>query len=167
MKKLLMAALLALAYVQPASAICPAGPPTLQAPANNSLVSFGPVTLDWDPVAGATSYELWMGIDGGATTFQGTTTLTQKAISVEPGRTIQWKVGAAAEPCPTQYASYFFFDTSCPTLLPVLQEPDQGETFQPGDNITFGIGSEPTQNMEAHAFIARECLKHQRMYETS
>lgn len=34
----------------------------------------------------------------------------------------------------------------------------------PGDNITFGIGSEPTQNMEAHAFIARECLKHQRMF---
>jgi uroporphyrinogen-III decarboxylase len=34
----------------------------------------------------------------------------------------------------------------------------------PGDNITFGIAGEPTKNMEAHAFIAQECRKHQRRF---
>lgn len=143
MKKLVMAALLALFFVQPASAICPAGPPTLLSPADNSTVPFGSVLLDWDPVPGATSYELWMGIDGSPTTFQGITALTQKMITVEPGRTIQWKVGAKADACPTQYASYFFFDTSCPTLEPNLREPDPGERFATGGVITFDWTATP------------------------
>ena len=143
MKKLLMAAVLALAFVQPATAICPASPPTLQAPANNQQVAFGNVTLDWDPVAGATSYDLWMGIDGSPTTFQGATAFTQKIISVEPGRTIQWKVGATAPACPTQYASYFFFTTSCPTLEPNLRDPDPGERFATGGVITFDWTATP------------------------
>jgi uroporphyrinogen-III decarboxylase len=33
-----------------------------------------------------------------------------------------------------------------------------------GDNICFAIGSEPTQEVEAHVFFAKECRKHQRMY---
>jgi len=34
----------------------------------------------------------------------------------------------------------------------------------PGDNMVFAIGAEPTQGVEAHAFIAGECRKHQRRY---
>src|SRR5690348_10452278 len=118
MKKLVMAALLALGVVLPAKATCPAGPPLLQSPANNAEVLFGNVLLNWEDVPGATSYELWVGIDGGPTSYQGSTTLSQKQISVEPGRRIQWKVGAASDACPTQYASYHFFDTSCPSVAP-------------------------------------------------
>ncbi|HEV7242065.1 MAG TPA: hypothetical protein VGQ36_22740 [Thermoanaerobaculia bacterium] len=137
MKKLLLAALLALAFVQPASAVCPAGPPNLRAPADGTQVPFGSVTLNWDPVVDATSYEVWMGVGGEPSTFRGATPLTQKIISVEPGRTYQWKAGAAAVGCPTQYPSYRTFTTSCPSTVPNLQEPDPGESFEPGDAITF------------------------------
>lgn len=143
MKKLLMAALLALAVVQPASAVCPAGPPTLQSPADNSTVPFGSVMLNWTTVPGATSYELWLGIEPDSSTFQGTTTLTQKLIAVEPGRTYKWKVGAAADACPTQYPSYFHFTTSCPTLEPNLREPDPGERFATGGVINFDWTATP------------------------
>lgn len=34
----------------------------------------------------------------------------------------------------------------------------------PGDNIIFGIGSEPSKKMDDHEFIARECIKHQHDY---
>jgi uroporphyrinogen-III decarboxylase len=34
----------------------------------------------------------------------------------------------------------------------------------PGDNIIFGIGSEPSKKMTDHKFIARECIKHQHDY---
>jgi hypothetical protein len=143
MKKLVMAALLALGVVLPAKATCPAGPPLLQSPANNSTAVFGNVLLNWADVPGATSYEVYIGIDGDPTSFAGSTTVSQKQISVEPGRTIQWKVGAAADACPTQYASYFFFTTSCPSVPPNLQEPDGGESFQPGQAITFDWTTTP------------------------
>ncbi|HET8772291.1 MAG TPA: hypothetical protein VFP80_00805 [Thermoanaerobaculia bacterium] len=143
MKKLVMAALLALGVVLPARATCPSGPPLLQSPANHSEVLFGNILLNWEDVPGATSYELWVGIDGDPTSYQGSTTLSQKQISVEPGRTIQWKVGAASDACPTQYASYYFFDTSCPSVAPSLQAPDRGQSFPPGQAITFNWTTTP------------------------
>lgn len=137
MKKLVMAALLALGVVLPAKATCPAGPPLLQSPADNAEVVFGNVLLNWEDVPGATSYEIWIGIDGGPSSFAGTTTGSQKLISVEPGRAIKWKAGAAADACPTLYASYSHFTTSCPSTPPSLQKPNRGESFLPGQPITF------------------------------
>ncbi|HEX6098969.1 MAG TPA: hypothetical protein VF432_21825 [Thermoanaerobaculia bacterium] len=137
MNKLVLAALLALIFVLPAKAICPAGPPVLQSPANNATVPFGNVLLNWSDVPGAAEYQVWLGVDGDPTSLIETTTASQFALQIEPGRTIQWKVGAAAPSCSTQYASYFFFTTSCPTAKPNLQEPDPGESFQPGQAITF------------------------------
>ncbi|MGZ8781764.1 MAG: hypothetical protein ACXW31_17740, partial [Thermoanaerobaculia bacterium] len=136
MKKLLMAALLALTFALPAQAVCPAAP-TLQLPANNAEVSFGNVLLNWSDVPNATFYEVYLGLDGDPTSLHTTTTNSQVAIEVEPGRTVQWKVGAGADACATQYPDYFFFTTSCPTVVPVLQEPDPGEQFAPGQAITF------------------------------
>ena len=142
MNKLLAAALLALVFVLPAKATCPVTP-TLQSPSNNSTVLFGNVLLNWADVPGATSYQIWMGVDGDPTSLVDTVTASQKLFNIEPGRTIQWKVGAAADACPTQYASYFFFTTSCPSTLPNLQEPDPGESFQPGTAITFDWSPTP------------------------
>jgi Viral BACON domain len=136
MKKVLLAALLALIFVFPAKAICPAAP-ALQSPSNNATVPFGNILLNWSDSPGATEYQLWVGVDGDPTSLIDTVTASQFVLEVEPGRTIQWKVGAAAPACPTMYAGYFFFTTSCPTAKPVLQEPDAGESFQPGQSITF------------------------------
>ena len=137
MKKLVMAALLALAFVFPAKAVCPAGPPTLQSPANNVEVMFGNVMLNWSDVAGATSYQVFVGIDGDAPSLHDETTNSQLSIAVEPGRTIQWKVGAVRDACATQYSGYSLFTTACPTARPLLQEPDRGERFTPGHAVTF------------------------------
>lgn len=136
MKKLVMAALVALVFVLPAKAVCPTAP-ALQFPANNANVLFGDVILNWSDVPNAAFYEVWIGLDGDPTGLYETTDSSQIRIEVEPGRTVQWKVGAGADACPTAYPSYFFFTTSCPVTRPNLQEPDRGERFEPGDAITF------------------------------
>jgi len=137
MKKIVMAALAALVFVLPAQAVCPTNPPTLQLPLNTAEVNFGSVLLNWSDVANAAFYEVWIGVDGDPSSLYATTTASQLVIEVEPGRAIKWKVGAGADACATQYPAYFEFTTSCPTLIPVLQEPDPGESFQPGQAITF------------------------------
>lgn len=137
MKKLVVAALFVLIFVLPANAVCPSGPPTLQFPADDAEVAFGNILLNWSDVPNASTYEVYLGLDGDPTSLHTTTTNSQVAIEVEPGRTVQWKIGAAADSCTTQYADYFFFTTSCPTVVPVLQEPDPGEQFAPGQAITF------------------------------
>lgn len=137
MKKLVVAALFAVIFVLPVKATCPAGPPTLQFPADESVVTFGNVVLNWSDVPNATFYQVWIGLDGDPMSLHYTTTSSQITIEVEPGRTVQWKVGAGADACSTQYPDYFFFSTSCPSIVPVLQEPDPGEQFAPGQAITF------------------------------
>ena len=77
-----------------------------------SQVAFGNVLLNWSDVPNATFYEVYLGLDGDPTSLYETTTSSQLSIEVEPGRTVQWKVGAGADACTTQYPSYFFFTTS-------------------------------------------------------
>jgi hypothetical protein len=137
MKKLLLAALVALAFVQQASAVCPSSAPTLLAPANNSQVPFGGVLLDWSDVPNATGYEVWYGIDGDPLTLEDTTVASQYMMPVEPGRAVEWKAVAKAPSCTPMASVHFFFTSTCPTVVPVLQEPDQAEVFSPGQAITF------------------------------
>jgi hypothetical protein len=121
-----------------ATAACPSGPPALNAPANNAQVPFGTVTLQWTNVANASSYEVYIGVDGGVLTSRGTTVGTQKAILLGPGHTIEWKVVALNSSCPQQASPHFMFTTTCPTGTPILQSPNNGSQFPGGTPIPFG-----------------------------
>jgi hypothetical protein len=119
------------------TAACPAVAPTLSAPANNTQVAFGTVTLQWSTVANATGYEIYVGVDGGALTSIGTTTASQKTIVVGAGRTIRWYVAALSGQCPSVAAQTFTFTTTCPTGAPSLRSPDSGSQFAIGTAIAF------------------------------
>lgn len=133
----LLAALLCGAFGGDALAVCPAGPPMLVSPANNTTTTFGPVLLDWAAVAGAASYDIYLGLDGAPPSLEGSTISTQKTIFVEPGRTVQWKAVATAPSCAAQASGYFFFDTTCPAISPTLSAPASGARFEVGEAITF------------------------------
>ncbi|HYC59688.1 MAG TPA: hypothetical protein VEK79_08985 [Thermoanaerobaculia bacterium] len=134
-----------------AAASCPASGPTLTAPANNSTVPFGTITLDWDAVANATSYEIFASLDGDPFFSGGSTTLTQKQISIEPGRTLEWKVVANAPSCTGMASAHFIFTTNCPTSPANQNTPAQGATFAQGQNITFswsGVAGATSYDLE-------------------
>jgi hypothetical protein len=118
------------------TASCPVAP-TLSAPANNSTVAFGSVTLDWNNVPGAVSYDVYGALDGDPLSLLGSTIQSTKSISIEPGRTVEWKVVANAPDCTGQASSHFFFTTTCPTTPPNQLTPGDGATFTAGQNVTF------------------------------
>src|SRR5687767_12920907 len=98
----LLAALACVAFAGDVFAVCPTNPPTLLSPGNNGTVAFGLVLLDWSDVANATAYDVYLGLDGDPPSLHGSTAASQKTISVEPGRTVQWKVVATAPSCTAQ-----------------------------------------------------------------
>lgn len=117
--------------------ICPASAPVLTEPANGSTVPSGNVTLKWNAVANASFYEVFNAIDNGPVSLAGTTTASEKTITVEPGRFVQWAVRAAATGCTGFVAQGFSFTTSCPATLPQLLTPANNATFQEGTQIPF------------------------------
>jgi hypothetical protein len=118
-------------------AACPSTGPTLNSPADGNQVSFGAVTLDWNDVPNASLYELFVGIDGDALSPIGTTTLTQKTLSFEPGRSIRWNVVAHSTGCTGVPSAISTFTTSCPTGAPSLRTPDNGDQVTGGTPINF------------------------------
>jgi hypothetical protein len=137
-KRLVCVVLVALvcAFAQSVLA-CPAGPPSLQSPGNGAQVPAGNVVLNWSPVAGAAAYEVWLALDNDPPSVHDTVVTTQKTISVEPGRTVQWKIVATAPACNPISSPIFVFHTTCPAGQPVLQSPAPGTKFTPGQNVTF------------------------------
>jgi hypothetical protein len=118
------------------TASCPTAPPLLS-PANNSVEDFGVVNFMWDDVPGATSYDLYVGLDGDPLSLKGSTAGTSKAGGIDPGRTVEWKVVANAPSCPGSASAHHFFTTSCPSTPPSQHIPGAGATFAPGQNINF------------------------------
>lgn len=118
------------------TASCPTTP-NLVSPANNSEVPFGVINFMWNAVPGATSYELYVGIDGDPLSSKGSTAGTSKSGGVDPGRTVEWKVVANAPSCPGSASAHFFFTTACPSTPPSPQTPAAGATVAPGQNINF------------------------------
>ncbi|HEU4887916.1 MAG TPA: hypothetical protein VFV49_08525, partial [Thermoanaerobaculia bacterium] len=119
-----------------ALAVCPTAP-TLLSPANNSVEDFGLVTFMWDDVAGAASYELYVGLDGDPLTSKGPTTGTSRSGGIDPGRTVEWKVVANAPGCTGAASPHFFFTTSCPDTPATQISPGEGATVSPGQNVNF------------------------------
>lgn len=137
MRGALVGALVCLFFAGSLYAACPSGPPTLTAPANASQVAFGNVQLNWNAVPGATFYDVYVGLDGDTPSQVASVFTTQYTDQFEPGRNVQWKVVARADSCTATVSGYFFFSTSCPNVVPILQSPTRSATFAPGDLITF------------------------------
>jgi uncharacterized repeat protein (TIGR01451 family) len=70
---------------------CPNAPPQLMTPAPNAVVADSPITFSWTPVAGASSYELWLSVDGGPAQLFASTGAPSIVISV-PSGTVSWFV---------------------------------------------------------------------------
>jgi hypothetical protein len=117
-------------------ASCPTAP-TISAPANNSTVPYGNVVLDWNNVPGATSYDIYAGLDGDPLSLIVSTVQSTKSLTIEPGRHVEWKVVANAQSCPGVASAHFFFDTTCPSTPPNAVTPAPGASFSVGQNIGF------------------------------
>ncbi len=78
---------------------CPPNEPNLVAPENGANNLTSPVTFDWDPVANATLYELWIGEAGDDLTLAATTANTAFTIELSSG-SFNWQVIAnGAQSC--------------------------------------------------------------------
>jgi hypothetical protein len=85
--------------------LCPAAPPVLTSPADNATGLTSPVTLSWQPVANAASYEVWLSVDDAAPSLVTTTNATSASVSVA-GSHASWYIGAKGDPsCTTLYAN--------------------------------------------------------------
>jgi uncharacterized repeat protein (TIGR01451 family) len=85
--------------------LCPAVPPVLTSPSNNATDLTSPVTLSWQPVANATSYEVWLAVDDASPSLVTTTNATNASVSVA-GSHAAWYIGAKGDPnCTTLYAN--------------------------------------------------------------
>lgn len=113
-----------------ASTNCPTTAPVLVSPANGAANVENPVKLDWNAVAGATSYRVLVAIDGGTSTPIGTTTETELVATV-PGSSIEWWVEANFDNCPAVASQHFrFTTTACPQNpgIPAITSPADGAT---------------------------------------
>ena len=117
--------------------ICPTTAPTLTEPANNASVNAGDVKLKWTAVANAAFYEIYNSVDNGPVSLVATTTATEKFVTVEPGRSVQWAVKAAATGCNGALSQPFKFTTKCPTAGATLSTPTHGATFKDDTSILF------------------------------
>jgi large repetitive protein len=85
--------------------LCPAAPPVLTSPADNATGLTSPVTLSWQPVPNATSYEVWLAVDDAAPSLVTTTNATSASVNVA-GNHASWHIGAKGDPsCTTLYTN--------------------------------------------------------------
>lgn len=146
MKNLVALVVLCLAFALPALAVCPTTGPALIAPANNSTIPSGSVTLQWSSVANATSYEVFVGLDGATPTSHASTTSTSKTFAIGPDIDVAWYIAAHAPSCAGQTSSSRTFSTtapSCPTGVAVPASPANGSSFTEGTQLLFSWSEVP------------------------
>ncbi len=90
-------------FTIPARNECSNDKPQLVSPVNQQNVTTATVTLDWNGVADAIGYEVWLGLDNGTPTLIATTpaTVTSLVHLVPPGE-LSWFVRALIDRCPTR-----------------------------------------------------------------
>ncbi|HYC60120.1 MAG TPA: hypothetical protein VEK79_11205 [Thermoanaerobaculia bacterium] len=105
---------------------CSTVPPSLIAPANNATVP-SPVTFTWNPVSGATEYELWI-----ESSLAGTTNATSLTLPLPSGAATWHVVARLAESCtPLVSAERTLFvatSSTCDNGRPQLLAPTAGST---------------------------------------
>jgi hypothetical protein len=141
--RVVLAALVCAAFAGNLLAVCPAGPPVLVSPGNGAQVTAGNVVLNWNPVSGATDYQVFLALDGDPPALQAVVTATQYIINVDPGRSVQWKIVATAPSCASTVSPIHTFTTACPNVQPLLRSPDPGDRFEPNQNVTFNWTAVP------------------------
>ncbi|HSP15635.1 MAG TPA: putative Ig domain-containing protein [Thermoanaerobaculia bacterium] len=111
------------------SASCSSEAATLVSPSGATVLS--PLTLDWNEVAGAIGYRIWVG-SAGQFVQAGFTVLTQMKVSLAPGA-YSWYVDTLFSGCPaipSQPATFTIPDagTSCSGQAPSIITPAPGST---------------------------------------
>jgi fibronectin-binding autotransporter adhesin len=130
--------------VTPAGANCPTVPPARIAPANGAVVS-APVTFQWSAVSGASSYDVFAGVDGGAPQIVGSTASTSLFTGL-PSGAVQWFVVVHVPNCGTLSSDRGQFTvqpgTNCGAhSAPVLNAPAQNATV--ASPVTFNWQAVP------------------------
>ncbi|HET7434637.1 MAG TPA: hypothetical protein VFN10_08000 [Thermoanaerobaculia bacterium] len=98
-------------------ATCASTGPQLIAPANNASDLANPVHFDWNPVAGATKYRLFVAVDGGTPELLTTTTDTHFDAELT-GRSFRWAVEALFDSCPEVLSEQRVFTLASEPLCP-------------------------------------------------
>jgi hypothetical protein len=124
------------------TAACPTAS-TNTSPAANAVVPFGNVTFTWAPVANATTYELFAGLDGDNPSPLGFTNTTSKSLFIEPGRTVEWFVKTHADGCDGEESDPTTFTTTCQTNPATLLAPPRNASFADHQTINFNWSNVP------------------------
>jgi hypothetical protein len=112
---------------------CPTTKPTLSSPGNGATVTL-PVTFDWQGVAGASGYDLYVVTSNttSATTLVGSSTQSELTMTSLPSGTTAWFVQALFPNCPVtesaRNAITISSASTCPTSAPSLLSPANGST---------------------------------------
>ncbi|HEY0144377.1 MAG TPA: hypothetical protein VGF48_26070 [Thermoanaerobaculia bacterium] len=126
---------------------CPTAAPTLIAPANNSSIASGSVTLQWSSVTNASFYEVFVGLDGAEPSSHAFTNITSKTFAIGPGIDVEWYIVAHGSDCVNgQASSSFRFSTNesaCPTGAAALTSPASGANFTEGTPVLFSWSEVP------------------------
>jgi Viral BACON domain len=145
-----MALALALAGGDARAQQCPTTAPTVIAPADDSTVPPGNITLKWSAVPNATRYKVDLFIDDAQ--FSQILEATEKTITVGMGHFVGWSVTPQADACPDGPPLFAQFSTDCPEAIPVLTAPARGATFSEGQPITFNWP--PVPAAESYSILA-------------
>lgn len=103
---------------------CPTLSTTLVSPADNATSVKSPVVFDWNDVAGATGYRLYLSLNGSTAAPVATTPDSQFTMSV-PNGSAEWYVETTYAGCPSTFSTHFHFTTvasaGCPDSPPAPQ----------------------------------------------
>jgi hypothetical protein len=143
---------------------CPFSRPFLTFPAREARLPASPVTLDWSHVYGATGYELWADLDGGAARLIGTLPATKTTLTTALTGRVTWWVAAKFPGCQSMLSGFASF-----TVLPVASfeyAPATPQATEPVDFFghadggpasfawSFGDGGTSSAARPSHAYAA-------------
>ncbi len=91
-------------FTIPVQVACDHRAPLLLGPAQGATALVSPVVFSWTEVQKATSYKVWVGVDGQEPSVIGTTTQPRLSSSLPPG-IVRWYVEASFDSCPSVHSS--------------------------------------------------------------
>jgi uncharacterized repeat protein (TIGR01451 family) len=116
--------------IPPAEDCATHGAPQLSAPANDTASTSASVAFNWDAVAKAIEYELWLVPAGGTPTLIHAAAETSYTATVPPGR-LEWYVRAIFGGCAAAESAHRTFTYTpppdCTSQNPLLIAPAEGE----------------------------------------
>jgi len=118
-------------FTIPAATTCNGGTISTTSPAAGATVT-SPVTLQWTPLSGASSYRVWVAINGGAPAVVAHSVNTSQQVSL-PSGSVEWWVEGLFDNCPPVTSAHSTFtiqqSNSCGSnAAPVLTSPINNAT---------------------------------------